>query len=1071
MCGIAGVLTHPSGDDLDLRVVARDLGRALAHRGPDGEGAYVSPAGRCALVHRRLAIIDLSDAGAQPMATPDGRYSIVFNGEIYNHRHLRRELEADGERFRSASDTEVLLRLLVRRGPSALPALRGMFALALWDEAEQSLLVARDGFGIKPLYVTASSTRIAFASEIRALRIAGLVAPRVSPAGVLAYLAWGSVPCPLTWIEGVEQLPPGTWRRWDRGGAVSRGTFADIRAAYVAASAARLTEADLRERVRDAVLDSVRAHLVADVPVGILLSGGIDSSSLVSATRTVTSGEVRTYTVAFDEQAYTEEGVARSVAEAFETTHGVIRVGASAVAADLPAIVDHLDQPSADAVNSYYISRAVAATGLKAVLSGTGGDELFGGYPSFRRIPRARRLQRWLGPALRATGPAIGWRLGAWRLAKWNHVASGPRETAEVYRAQRGLFMPAEWPEILGPMFDEPGVLESARAALAAAEADMLSPSGEEGPLAAVARLETRGYLGSQLLRDIDIMSMAHSLEVRVPFVDGDLLRATWPALDAHPGLARNKRVLFETLARPLPAASYDRPKRGFTFPFEDWMRGGLGAVVREGLEAAATEGWIARHVPETLWTSWKSGEAHWSRPWALGILGLLLKATPRHPSRPPSPVSVPALPARATGREMRTLLLLPGAFGPAGGLEMYDRLLVKAFAEIAQQSGGACETLILNDREQDIDSRYLRPRSALPRVFARSKSRFVASAIERTLRFRPDLVLFGHVNFGRLALLVRRLRPAAAQWFVTYGIDAWRRLRFLDRRALRAAQRILAISDYTRRRAMEENDLDPARLELLPCAVDPFWMDRVGRAASRFGANANGGAPVLLTVARLDGSERYKGIDHVLAALPAVVSRIPGIRYVVVGDGDDRPRLEALARDLGLGPRVEFRGRVSPEELARAYGECSLFVMPSAKEGFGIVYLEAALLGKPSIAADRGGAPEVVIDGETGRVVRFGDVGALAEAIATLLCDSGRLKTQGERARARVHAHFTYERFAARLKELVHEGSGEPEVSIRAGGRAPRQDPGAVASGSGPSPHPAARAIEGGGSGPIFGP
>jgi asparagine synthase (glutamine-hydrolysing) len=628
MCGIGGVVRFGSSDaGVDASRVAA-LSTALAHRGPDGAGTWRSTDGRAMLVHRRLAIIDPSPGGAQPMQSTDGRHVIVFNGEVYNYRELRAGLEQDGERFSTASDTEVLLRLIARRGAEALADVRGMFACALWDSREQSLLLARDRFGIKPLYVAAGADRVAFASEVGALRRAGLVGREVSPAGVLAYLAWASIPAPLTWLRDVEALDPGTWRQWRRDGQQARGCFADVSAAYVSAPGGAGGEAAMRERVADAMRDSLRAHLVGDVAVGVFLSGGIDSGAIVSTARSVTGSNLHAYTIVVDEAGYSEADRAREVAETFGATHHVIRVDASNIHRELPAIVQCLDQPTADAVNTYFVSKAVATTGLKAVLSGVGGDELFGGYPSFERIPAGLQLGRALGPAMRATGPAATLALPAWRAAKWRHFAGDP-DLESGYRAMRGFFMPEELDGILGPALAEHGVREAAETAVAGAEARIFTSAGPERPLASVARMETRGFLGSQLLRDADAVSMAHGLEVRMPYVDHELLHAVWPALGAHPSQVRGKRALYEALPQPLPRAVTGAAKRGFTLPFAEWMRGPLREPVRAGLRALASSGWIAPHVPEEVWSAWQRGHAHWSRPWGLGMLGRFLEEAP----------------------------------------------------------------------------------------------------------------------------------------------------------------------------------------------------------------------------------------------------------------------------------------------------------------------------------------------------------------------------------------------------------------------------------------------------------
>ncbi len=373
----------------------------------------------------------------------------------------------------------------------------------------------------------------------------------------------------------------------------------------------------------------------------------------------------------------------------------------------------------------------------------------------------------------------------------------------------------------------------------------------------------------------------------------------------------------------------------------------------------------------------------------------------------------------RVSNGKNRFLLVLPGAFGPAGGLEMYDRLIIKGFQEIARERGGSCETLVLLDEDKHFDARYLDPAAPPPRGFAGSRPRFAATTLERVALFPPDLVVFGHVNFSALALAVRALRPTAKQWFLTYGIDVWRRLVKVQLLAVRTAQRILSISDYTRVQLCAHNRVSPSDVQLLPCALDPFWAADFATKTDL--ATPDPTRPLLLTVARLAESERYKGIDQVIRALSTIAKAIPGVRYAIVGTGTDRARLEQVARDAGVADRVDFRGRVSPEALASAYAESSLFVMPSAKEGFGIVFLEAALFGKASIGGNHGGTPEVIVDGETGRLVTYDDVDAFATTAIDLLGDPARLAAMGTAAQRRLEARFTYPTFLDTLRAQVH--------------------------------------------------
>jgi asparagine synthase (glutamine-hydrolysing) len=624
MCGIAGVVQRDGPLPGDVPALAQALGRALAHRGPDGAGTWRAPEGNLLFVHRRLAIIDPGAGGAQPMATPDGRFHIVFNGEVYNYRALRAELQSHGERFITGSDTEVLLRLVARGGVARLSEVRGMFAFACWDALDRSLLVARDRFGIKPLYVAAGPRHIAFASELGALRATALGGGETSAAGVLAFLEWGSVPPPLTWQHGIDMLEPGAWRRWRLDGREERGVFADARLAYPSNASPRRSADAFRADVGPAVRESVRAHLVADVPVGVFLSGGIDSGALVSCATSVGAENLQTFTVGFDDES-SEVDRARSVATMFGTTHHQLHVEPADVARELPAVLARLDQPTIDAVNSFFVARAVAATGIKAVLSGAGGDELFGGYPSFTRLPRAVAAKQLAGRLWPAIGPLAGVFMPPRLRARWHHFASTNGSLVEAYRVQRGFFLPDEVASLAGPALREGSVWRDAVAEVQDAERALMSPAGSEAPRAAVARLESRLYLGSQLLRDLDVMSMAHGLEVRVPFVDHDLVERVWPELARHPDLMAGKRLLSGTLERPLPDAVVEHPKQGFTLPFGRWMGGELGPFVQDGLRRLSGAGWIAPEAPDLVWAAWQRGDAHWSRPWGLSVLGHFL--------------------------------------------------------------------------------------------------------------------------------------------------------------------------------------------------------------------------------------------------------------------------------------------------------------------------------------------------------------------------------------------------------------------------------------------------------------
>ncbi len=407
MCGIAGIISKADARGR-LATLLPGLQTELRHRGPDDQGVHVSPDGRAGLVSTRLAILDLTAAGHQPMLTTDGRYAIVFNGEIYNFRALAASLEQKGVVLRSHSDTEVVLALYRLLGVDCVRELRGMFAFAIWDDAEKTCFLARDPLGIKPLYYNVEAGgALAFASELRALRRTGLVGSDLDPVALGAFFRQGSVPEPLTLLRGARSLEAGHWLRWRDGNLESR-SYWSLPFGNGDASAPPLGAHEDTAAVRAALIDSLEHHFVSDVPVGLFLSGGIDSTALLALSRSLGHNALSTYSLSFDDAAFDEGELARRTAEHFgsrHTDHRLTGMEAKGLFADF---LNRLDQPSVDGFNTFAVSRVAHEHGAKVVLSGLGGDEIFGGYPSFTRVPSLLRLGRFPAPLRRCPrgGPA-----------------------------------------------------------------------------------------------------------------------------------------------------------------------------------------------------------------------------------------------------------------------------------------------------------------------------------------------------------------------------------------------------------------------------------------------------------------------------------------------------------------------------------------------------------------------------------------------------------------------------------------------------------------------------------------
>ena len=576
---------------------------AQVHRGPDAEGRYQGP--RIVLDHRRLSILDLSEAGRQPMTNEDGSVHVVYNGEIYNYLELRDELLAAGHIFRSKSDTEVLAHGYEQWGiEGLLKRLRGMFAFAVYD-SRAGLMLARDRLGIKPLYYFDGGDSLLFASEVKALMGSGHAPETPEPQALMGFLLAGSVPSPLTTVRGVRCLPPGHYLVCgDRGPAIHK--YWDLDPASGSAASA----------LRPLLEDAVSRHLVSDVPLGVFLSGGVDSAAIVAlATRARARHEppLTTLTVTFDDQEFNEAPQASTAAAHFATRHQSVRVTSAAFQREMPAFFRAMDQPTNDGLNTWFVSRAAREAGLTVVLSGLGGDEVFWGYPHYRLLARhagwlgrcPASLRRLATGGLAATGRLRG--RESWRRASY---ISREVTTGGLYLMFRGFFAPEQVASLLGASLSQ--VEDVAQEYFGAVAPPRLGP-------AAFNRLEIRRYLHDQLLRDTDAFSMAHSIETRVPFLDHPVLEcAAGIPDDAKIDLRVNKPLLVDAVDDPLVRAAASRKKRGFSFPMDRWMKRSAGSL--EEISRAAS--YLDRRAVQSLWRDFRGSRLHWSRAWSLAVLG-----------------------------------------------------------------------------------------------------------------------------------------------------------------------------------------------------------------------------------------------------------------------------------------------------------------------------------------------------------------------------------------------------------------------------------------------------------------
>ncbi len=624
MCGIAGIVLSPNETLNDIEARVSQMAEVMFHRGPDDGGQFVSPDRRVAFASRRLAIQDLSPAGHMPMSNADRSVWITYNGEIYNSDELRPELQRLGYAFHSHSDTEVILHAFEAWGDDCVHRLRGMFAFAIYDARPGSsprVFLARDRLGIKPIFFASTPQGFVFASELRGVQASGLTSRELSPAGLVGYLMLGSVPNPLSIYRDIRALEPGHTLSIDLG---KSGAPVPKRYWTLPTDTVETSYEEAVEQMRHLLEEAVRIRLVSDVPLGAFLSGGLDSSGVVALMRQATSGPIRTCSMVFEEDEYSEAPYARAMAESVGAEHFERTITASDLTSELNNIFRAMDQPTLDGVNTYFVSQTAKQAGLTVALSGLGGDELFGGYPNtflgvpsmMRHLHRARLVPGGVAWARTAIGMLPNRQRGA-----GVHEALGRRATpSSAYLTRRGLFSRDEVKSLLSREVWEEGSRGFDAVKHIAARADT---NGRAIPVGGdvfewTSRAELSTYTHHQLLRDTDAMSMTHSLEVRVPLLDHKVVEA---ALRLPAAIKRRgegpKPMLRAALHDILPPLVRDRrDKQGFTFPFDTWIQS-----MRSDLGSPASNSLWQRVAVEQVWDHHGAGRMHWSRAWALAAL------------------------------------------------------------------------------------------------------------------------------------------------------------------------------------------------------------------------------------------------------------------------------------------------------------------------------------------------------------------------------------------------------------------------------------------------------------------
>ena len=1007
MCGISAIFAYngaaPGVDNGELCAI-RDY---MTPRGPDGAGEWYSTDKRVGLAHRRLSIIDLSPGGAQPMLSPERQLAITFNGEIYNYRELRALLEKKGHVFKSASDTEVLLRLYAERGPAMVEELRGMYAFALWDGERKGLLLGRDPFGIKPLYCADDGKTFRAASQVKALLAGGKIEIQPDPAGHVGFFLWGHMPEPYTLYKTIRSLPAGTTLWIDTNGARQQKTFSSITEIFSQAERASHSLAGHADGLlASGIRESVKYHLVSDVPVGVFLSSGLDSTTQ-AALAAEQGGILRTVTLGFDEYRGTKNDeipLAETVARQYGAKHQTIWVTREDFRAQVGQLFNAMDQPTTDGVNTYFVSFAAKRAGLKVALSGLGGDELFGGYPSFTQVPRVAGALRFLPPSngigktFRVVSAPLVKRLTS---PKYAGLLEFGGSYSGAYLLRRGMFMPWELPEILDPEIVRQGWAELQP--LARLDETL---NGLGTPRAKVSCLEMCWYMRNQLLRDSDWAGMAHSLEIRVPLVDVTLLQSIAPLLVSK--TPPTKRDMAFTPRSGLPVAVLNRAKTGFQVPVREWLLQENPKSTDRGLR-----GW-SKCVYQRF----------------AGADGFVRTKRSRSISNLSSPISSPS-------PGFRILVLVTDAFGSHGGIAKFNRDLLSALCANPDVEQVVALPRLMPEPPGELPAKLRYVTSGVG-----SKLRYIKTVLATILRSpASDVLICGHINLLPITWLAQRLirkadtrnqgkerktlqSPSESSplpdfcplLLVVHGIDAWQptRSRLVNQLAGKI-DAFISVSEFTKERFLSWTQLNGIRSFILPNCVDLARFTpgpKNTQLLKRYGLS---NSTVLLTVSRLSAQEQgWKGIDDVLEVLPELAKKVPNLSYFIVGDGTDRARLEEKASKLGIRDRVIFAGHISEQEKAEYYRLADAFVLAGREEGFGIVYLEAMACGLRVVGSKADASRETLRNGELGIIVDPNNRNELCEGILNALGSVNRVVPAGL-------DFFSIPNFNRRCHQIIH--------------------------------------------------
>lgn len=996
MCRISGIV-NPSLPVDSLKTMVKEMCRILQHGGPDDEGIFASEELHLVLGHRRLSLIDLSDNGHQPMTFADGRFAITFNGEIYNYRELKSELKTSGCIFKTESDTEVILAAFATWGTNSFEKLNGMFAFALLDKVNGKLYLVRDSAGIKPLYYAITSEGLAFASEIRGFYpVNYLKEPNeLWPVYLMAY---GHLPEPVTVLKKVKPLQKGTFLCYEiRNGEHNIQSFKEY----------SFTE-NVRDRNEAIILlkhhlqRSVGRHLISDAPIGVFLSGGLDSAIIALLANANSQARLNTLSLFFKEEEFSEKKYQDLLLEKMVCDRNQHLLQESEFHENLPRIFKAMDQPSCDGINTWFISKYAKENGLKAVLSGIGGDELYGGYPSFRRMDKVSLLEN-LPKQLLKSGKYTGLK----RLRRLGYLTLGG--ATGKYLFLRGQFIPYEIARHLN--LPEEQVWKLLKEQPLCDDISGLSQFNQ------ASWMEMNLFMKNQLLRDVDVMSMSHGIEIRVPFLDKEFLDLS---MKISSGIKSEgqwpKQLLIDSFRDMLPEAIWNRPKMGFGFPFTKWLAN--DDYVRSLIDPGSKD--FKRFI---------SGNMHWSQFLSLVLIknrsislqeNVPISADERRGKMTVTDDSIVIPDKKENKAEIKKILFLTlRTFSITGGIEKVSKVAGKALNDLCEASGNEFNMRSMYDESKEVDERYLPAKKF--KGFGIRRLQFTGKCVYEGAR--NDTVILSHVNLLPVGYFIKLFSPKTKLILIAHGIEVWQPFSGMKKKMFFKCDQVLSVSQYTKDVINRLNGFPEERIRVLNNCLDPFLAEPIKKGKDQALLKRYHLKPddlLLMTLTRLAARERYKGYDNVIKSLRALIERNPDLKYLIVGryDEKEKQRLNAMIVDEGLTDKVIFAGFVPDEELAEHFNLADIYIMPSEKEGFGIVFIEAMYYNKPVIAGNTDGSVDALLNGRLGVLVNPKSREEVTEAIKNMIdCKEKYLPD-----RRLLMENFSYPVYKDKWKEVLEE-------------------------------------------------